>query len=218
MKLLVVCAANICRSPGAEVLFNQAFRASDVLSGAQIPIQVSSAGTNAVQGSARCVTSSAITGPHVGDGSVELTIDLIANSDLILATGKTQRGLIVKSAPRFRNRIFTLRECANLAQYITSTGLALDAASGLVNLEESPIDLDQVPPLPTSPDERVTWFLNELDAWRGQNPVAPDDVNFESLDIPDPHDARNDIHPETFTLISEAVAQFTSALELVLSR
>ena len=218
MKLLVVCAANICRSPGAEVLFNQAFSNSKIISESNINIEVSSAGTNAVQGSKRCEASSAITGPHVGEGSVELTTDLIRDSNLILATGKTQRGLIVKAAPRDRNRIYTLRECASLAEYITSAGLALDAASGLVNLEESVIDLEQVPALPALPSERVRWFLGELDAWRGQTPVTVDDVNGDALDIPDPHDARNDIHPEAFALIAEVVTKFTSALELVLSR
>ena len=199
------------------MLFNQAFAQSEAIARAGVVINVVSAGTNAVEGSPRCSRSSDITGAHVGDGSRELTTELMEASHLILATGKTQRGLIVKAAPRLRSRIFTLRECANLATYITSTGLALDAARGLVDLEESPLDLDQVPQLPDASDKRVTWFLDELDAWRGQNPLAPEIKGQDPLDIPDPHDAKSDIHVETFELLTDSVDAIVSALNAVLS-
>ncbi|MGH1550687.1 hypothetical protein ACRAWB_16490 [Leifsonia poae] len=115
--ILLVCTANICRSPLAAGLLDAALRPQHDSS-----LQVLSAGTTAVEGAPICPTSMhqlrARHGePLVADASRRgrLTVDLLDEADLVLTADRHQRSFIAQLSPAARSRTFTLREAAYLA-------------------------------------------------------------------------------------------------------
>ncbi|PRB57564.1 hypothetical protein [Microbacterium sp. MYb45] len=120
-KILVVCAANVCRSPLAELGLRRGF-------GADSSTSVSSAGVRATEGDAICELVSSL---HDDEGWREqaqshharpVTIELIEQSTLILTASRDIRGELVRLAPRSRDWMFTLKEAAHLGAGFSSTG------------------------------------------------------------------------------------------------
>ena len=221
-RILIVCAANICRSPAGEELLRHQLREIPEFQDIGINFEISSVGTNAVSGHARCADSVAFAGPFRDDVSREFAEIEIESFDLILTMERSHRGLIVAENPRLRSRIFTLRDAGSLAKYLSGPGLVLDVAAKTVTLqaasqgfEFSP--LAKVPDLPESAAERWKWFLAELDAWRGQVPMESDSGKFGENDIPDPHDKDRASHTEAFELLNKAILDFSLGLDRILT-
>lgn len=110
--VLVVCTANVCRSPFAELLLRAGLDP-------ELGIQIESAGTHARDGDEMCeLAQHDRTGPewaararsHV---SRVATSELVDRSALILAASADVRSEIVRLNPQARDRTFTLREAAH---------------------------------------------------------------------------------------------------------
>ena len=209
VKILVVCTANICRSPYAEHLI-----ASSADHWGGVEVQVSSAGVNALVGSGPCPELWSAGSITPNDRHVARQVDgpLMESSDLVVAMAADHRASLVTLAPKLRSRVFTLVEAARLASLITAAGHALDVASGRSEMHDRLNPLFRVPPLPPGPADRIQWMLAEIDAWRGGAAGAP-----EADSIADPHMERRDIHPAVGQQIIAAVASFSRSVELVLA-
>jgi protein-tyrosine phosphatase len=113
-RILIVCTANIVRSPMAEVI------AQAMLASSPCPILVTSAGTRARVGDSMA--------PHALGALRALGLDgqwhrgqslsgaLIDDSDLVLTMETAHRGAAVTLVPSAVHKTFTLREFAFLAE------------------------------------------------------------------------------------------------------
>lgn len=111
-RILVVCTANLCRSPMAQLLLRQAFDER----GAGEGFAVQSAGTRAADGSPMDPESAtALRGDGVdttGFRSRPLTDDLCRQADLILTATREHRSQVLQRVPLAMRRSFTLLEFA----------------------------------------------------------------------------------------------------------
>ncbi len=222
-RILIVCSANICRSPAGEELLRRQLTESPEFQEIAMDFEISSVGTNAVSGSARCPESISFAGPFSHNASREFGDVDLESFDLILTMERTHRGKIVAENPILRNRLFTLRDAGSLAKHLSGPGLVLDVASKTITLESATkgfefSPLAAVPDLPESPNARWHWFLAELDAWRGQVPMASDVGEFGENDIPDPHDKDRASHYESFELLETAIFDFSQGLARILTQ
>jgi protein-tyrosine phosphatase len=127
-RILFVCHANLCRSPMAEYI------AGSLL--AKLPVQVASAGTNAMDGRAMHPHAAAVAAETGRDPaefrSRKLCAAHLADAALVLAATRRERSLCVALAPAALHRTFTLRQFGRLAGVAgspeTATAGALRAA------------------------------------------------------------------------------------------
>ena len=77
MRILVVCTANICRSPSVQRLLLDALAEDPACAG----IEVRSAGTQAIAGAHGCTLAPALAGRAEDHRSTPLTTDLIEWAD-----------------------------------------------------------------------------------------------------------------------------------------
>lgn len=186
VRLLVVCTANICRSPSAAAVVRRA----------GLPgLQVASAGTQAAEGLPGCPAA-----PLLGDQAAThrsrlLTPHAVGAADLILTAERAHQTDVVALGPQARARTFTVTQAGRLAQWLLDIGMLEAAAQPGEHPPEDP--RAHVTPLPP-PGQRDAWLVAELDAARGLAPVpvvpadgrrwrrnAPDPPHPD--DIPDPH-------------------------------
>lgn len=157
-RILVVCTANICRSPTAAGLLATHLGPS---------VEVQSRGTNAPPGAPMCATSAhwmAANGGPSGDGhrSRLLQVADIRAATLILAASPRHRAVVVGMRPSAQVRTFTLAQAARIVTWRARQGA--------------------VPPPADVPD-RVLWLAEELDMHRATAPREGDGAD----DLPDPH-------------------------------
>ena len=204
-RVLVVCSANICRSPAmaailhvaGEQRFDGAFRAA-------------SAGMDAVDGQPFCPTCADILRRHHhGPESKALLevhksrpltgVDL--DADLILTAERSQRAVLLRDVPALRSRLFTVREAAHLARFVADQG-------------------------PARPPDRpwLPWLVRQINDARGRAPrssgrrwdlrhpatMISDDTHPE--DIPDAH-ARGGSHRRTTGLILDSTQRLLASME-----
>jgi low molecular weight protein-tyrosine phosphatase len=121
--VLVVCTGNVCRSPYIER------RLRHELAGTGI--EVSSAGTRALVGrdmDAGTRERLAHSGVDVaGFAARDLTRDLVAAADLVVAAAREHRGAAARLHPAAMGRTFTLRDLADLLSEATADDLAANA-------------------------------------------------------------------------------------------
>lgn len=116
LNLMVVCAANVCRSPLAEYLLGRGLKSLPEFEGHS----VSSAGVDAHPDAEICSTVGGTIGP-VGSAFVSghrsrlVTADDVGRSGLVLTASRAERAAIARLDPSARSRTFTLREAAALA-------------------------------------------------------------------------------------------------------
>lgn len=114
-RVLVVCTANLCRSPMAEFLLAAAVREQPALTGVW---QVRSAGTNAVMDHAMHPLADAVLAergvPHEQFRTRKLTDDAVAGADLVLTATREHRRRVVELVPGAVQRSFTLLQFARL--------------------------------------------------------------------------------------------------------
>ncbi|GAA1487154.1 hypothetical protein [Brachybacterium fresconis] len=117
--ILVVCAANVCRSPLAELLLRRGLEG--------VPgIHAASAGTLAQDGARICplVTSwhddEAWGAASTAHRSRRADAELLEQAELILVSSRDVRADVVLAAPEVRGRTYTLREAVHLGEEFDS--------------------------------------------------------------------------------------------------
>lgn len=181
-RVLLVCTANICRSPAAAGL----------LAGRLGPsIEVVSRGTRAVPGAGMCEVSASwvlMNGGDAAGGHISRQLELadIRASTLILTASQRHRAKVIELRPSAQVRTFTLAQAARIAQWRRSMG-------------DLPVDADR--------PNRLLWLVEEMDAHRG---AAPRPALDSADDLPDPHHGAS--HAEVFGSLLAAVNAFCAPL------
>lgn len=155
MSVLVVCTANVCRSPlAARLLAAELGRA----------VPVTSAGVRATAGAPACEQARLVRPSEQRHAAVRLDAGQVRSAAIVLGAAREHRSAAVALAPAAQRRAFTVLQAARLAAWLEEQGTT--APAGL------------------AADERLAWWVEELDAARGDAPRgdAADD------DLPDPHD------------------------------
>lgn len=158
-SILIVCYANLCRSPMAQVMLASRLRetfgprSNDAW-------HVSSAGTRAVEDGMIMHADGyqALTELGYldrGDGARQLTPTIIEQSDLILTAEREHRSVVVRLSPSAVQRTFTLRQFGRLCaagrsaspdQAVRCGEDLLDLAhAGRPHLQHSEITDDEIP-------------------------------------------------------------------------
>jgi protein-tyrosine phosphatase len=162
--LLVVCTANVCRSPLAARTLERALGGSAL--GA---IAVSSAGTRALEGEAMCPVSAEDLDAGDADYATghrarQLTGELVRGADLVLTMEREQRSAAVQAAPGSQGKVFTLREAEALLRVLAERDG--EPPADLAALAKAMHSVRGLAPLmPTEPVKRRWW----------SRPVEPED-------------------------------------------
>ncbi|MDI6101300.1 low molecular weight phosphatase family protein [Actinoplanes sp. NEAU-A12] len=160
-RVLVVCHANLCRSPMAERLLRHGLAAR--LGSDDAAFQVGSAGTHAeADRPMHPLAWQVLTQAGVGSAgfrSRPLTGNLVAEADLVLTATRRQRSACVSLDPAAVRRTFTMRQFGRYAAAFT----APDAA-------------------PATPQQRLRALLERVPLIRAGLPIVPADQD----DLPDP--------------------------------
>lgn len=195
--ILLVCTANVCRSPMAEFTLRRAF--------AGVPgfhdVAIASAGVSPAAESAVCPDVRAF---HAGAEWQELAaqhrphaldVDAIAGAWLVLVASRRIRASVVAAAPERRRHVFTMREALWLG-----TGFERDrgvtgpaAVAALWQHIDGSRGLRQLP----APARRAPWRRR-----------APD-----PLDIADGHNARAAAaHRETVRMVDRTARELAALI------
>lgn len=114
--LVLVCTANVCRSPLAERVVAARLAGQGWLGG----VPVASAGVRAAEGQPMCEVSATLLEPGEAtpDGHVarQATREIVQAAGLVLVMEREQRGEIARLAPGSQSKVFTLREVRSLAE------------------------------------------------------------------------------------------------------
>lgn len=203
-RILVVCTANVCRSPLAAALVAAALERADVAG-----VEVSSAGTSAIPGAPLCHEAQLCAGGLDLDRSRlayhqarQLTADQVSRADLVLAADRSSRAAVARLLPRANAPYFTLREAAQLSRQVVL-----------------PPDRE----LLGGPDERLSSFVQALHGVRGlteqprmerlrsrsrpwRSTVA------HSHDVPDAHQTHPGLHHAVVEVVGTASRQLGDRL------
>jgi protein-tyrosine-phosphatase len=117
-RILVVCMANVCRSPLAGAMLTHALERAD--RGGRVVVET--AGVSAREGAGHCpdLLARARPGREVADRLLghtarQLTAADLERADLVLAVDREVRAAVVRTAPRHQSKVFTLRQLTELA-------------------------------------------------------------------------------------------------------
>lgn len=189
-SILVVCSANVCRSPLAELLLKQG------LSDQQI--RVESAGTHAQAGAEICPlvavhqTDPAWGGAAKGCRSRLVTEELLAESDLVLTAARDIRGEVVRLHPEIRDHVFTFREAVLLGAGFAVSGRRSDRVRAYAEF------LDQSRPTIVLPlPERRFWGIGQKQ---------------DSLSIVDRHGRRPRMHRAAISEVEQSISMIIQQL------
>jgi protein-tyrosine phosphatase len=185
----MVCTGNICRSPQAEQLARTLFMTAwSERSEWSIP-RVSSAGTNALDGSLMPEQAAILSREYGADPTLHqakrLTAGMVEESDLVLAMSREHRSAVVRLRPRASQITFTLREFANIIDHMAREGAP-----------------DQKP----SHGDFSAW-LEGAKARRGHFPLGP-----SAHDVVDPYQQSNETYRESMQQIYPALATIISTI------
>lgn len=169
--MLVVCTANICRSPAAARLLADLFGPG---------VRVHSAGVRAVGGAPACAQATDWLlrkegtfprGRHRAARSEHASRLLVADdvraASLVLTAAREHRAAVARLVPAAQVSTFTLAQAARIAAWRSQQGAAGVPAGA-----------------PGDAPGRLAWLARELDAGRGMAPRPADDAED---DIADPH-------------------------------
>ena len=124
VSVLVVCAANICRSPVGERLLASRLDGSGVT--------VASAGTSALVGRpvdpvmAELLRDAGL--PAEPFAARQVRADLVRSAALVLTMTREQRAVVVATAPAAVRRTLLLTEAADLAEAVAAAGWPAEVA------------------------------------------------------------------------------------------
>jgi protein-tyrosine phosphatase len=185
-RILVVCTGNVCRSPLIERLLVS--RLAQRLGERANRVEVGSAGVRALVGSSMTVEAAAelraLAGDDDGFVSRQLTVDLLAGADLVLAATRQHRSEAVNRCPKVLRCAFTLRELHRLL---------VDA------------DLDG---LPSDPADRVRELVDLARRRRGFVPPAEEGED----DVADPYGGSAQVYAATTRQIVPATKLLVDAI------
>jgi protein-tyrosine phosphatase len=212
-QVLVVCQANVCRSPSAAALLARRTRATPLAES----VAFSSAGVRPEPAGGWCRTARWYVGrraARMAERHVPRRLDagLIDSADLLLAMSREERAAIVRLVPTAAQRTFTLVEAAGLADAV------LDhlRRPGSAGRSDGPFVLAALPPT-ASMTHRLEWLVGEMNAARGLVPLSAT-ARFRrnaplSIDVPDAHGAGRASHRRTFARLTGAVSSFSGAVQ-----
>jgi protein-tyrosine phosphatase len=187
-RVLLVCTANICRSPAAERLLAARLGSR---------IEFFSRGIRAVPGAGMCDVSATWVlmngGQTGGHASRQLELADIKSSTLILTASQRHRTAVIEMRPSAQVRTFTLAQAARIAQWRAG---------------QSGGSAPTVMPLGADLPDRLLWLAEEMDANRGS---APRPVPASADDLPDPHMSAAK-HPDVLQALLTAVDAFCAPL------
>jgi low molecular weight protein-tyrosine phosphatase len=197
--LLVVCTANVCRSPLAQREFQRAFAGVRALEGCA----VGSAGVRAETGRPMCSVSAAALPDDESDRdfitahrSHLLTEQDVRSADLVLVMERDHRSAVVRLAPGSQAKVFTLREAEGLLGVLAERGS--EPAADLAGLARALHSVRGFAPLPPEPPKR-RWF---------QRPVEPEDP----FTIVDGHGLEDDLHASAVATVASTARRVAAAL------
>jgi len=117
LRILLVCVANVCRSPLAERVL--VMRLQQLLGDAAGAIDVSSAGVLALVGSPMDDLAAdqlrRLGGDPRGSAATQWTSTMSEDADLVLTATRDLRSRVLEDTPRVLRRTFTIPEFAALA-------------------------------------------------------------------------------------------------------
>jgi len=220
-NILTVCTMNICRSPAMELRLRTAAD-QKCGQGSESLVQIHSAGTDAIAGTAGCELSLAYAGSAEPDfESRVLTAELLDEVDLVLIATWQHSAKIVPLQPQIRSRCFPLRLAARLATLVVASQalpIAVAKASGEQIDSETAGQLAMVAALPGDAAGRLRWLVSEMNEARGIAPRPPEDnLPYGIDDIPDPHVLGYNLHELSATMIAESTQSLVSAAEVVVN-
>jgi protein-tyrosine phosphatase len=200
LNLLVVCAANVCRSPLAEYLLRQGLASLPEFEGHS----VSSAGAVASPGAGICGRVE----ERIGEGgatfaashhSHALSVDDVRRSGLVLTATKAERAAVARLDPSARSRTFTMREAAALASAgpWDAMGQGEDPLAAFASVIHSRRGLSTPPPKDPSPG-----LVARLRRQRSSDP----------LDVPDGHGLSTRQHRQALDEVARAVDGVVTSL------
>jgi protein-tyrosine phosphatase len=199
-RLLVVCTANVCRSPLAQRVLQDRLPEP-------VAALVESAGTRTEEGWAMCPVSASVLPDPSGDAayaeahrSRPVTRRLVEDAGLVLTMEREQRSAIARLAPGSQAKVFTLREAAALAAVLQERGTK--PVADLEALAQALHSVRGFAPMPPQEPVKRRWF---------QKPLPPEDP----LTIVDGHGLPEPEHlaaVETVRSTTEQVAAAFTAL------
>jgi protein-tyrosine phosphatase len=158
--LVLVCTANVCRSPLAERVATARLADRGWLGA----VPVVSAGVRAAEGQPMCAVSATLLEPGepAPDGHVarQATREIVDAAGLVLVMEREQRGEVARLAPGSQAKVFTLREVGPLVE---------EAAQRIEEGAPRPSDLAELArllhsvrgfraPLPPAEPKRRPWW------------------------------------------------------------
>ena len=195
-RLLVVCTANVCRSPLAQRVLQD-----------RLPALIESAGTRTEEGWSMCRVSATELPDADHDGrfadahrSRPVTRELVEGAALVLTMEREQRSAVARLAPGSQAKVFTLREAAALAGVLRERGAG--AVPGLAALAQALHSVRGFAPMPEPPKRR--WF---------QRPAEPEDP----LTIPDGHGLADDEHRAAVQQVRDTADRVAAAFSSLLA-
>lgn len=192
--ILVVCAANICRSPLAELVLREEL-ATRGLGG----VVVASAGVRAIEGAGACDEVVALRDDEgwrercARHRSQQLDAEAVEGAALVLAATREIRSAVVAAVPAARRRAFTLREAVWLGvgfEPVGGDGEGVDAGERAVRALAAHLDEGRGLRTPPAATPR-RWFR-----------PAPD-----PLDIEDGHGRRGGAHRQALREVDQAARE-----------
>lgn len=202
-ELLVVCTANVCRSPLAMRRFATAFNGSERLGG----VVVSSAGTRTDEGWMMCSVSAGLLPDDpedqafaAGHRSRPLTREAVAAADLVISMEREQRSAVAQLAPGSQAKVYTLREVEGLLSVLRSRDG--ERPADLAALARALHSVRGLAPLPPEVPRR-RWF---------QRPAEPEDP----LTIVDGHGLDDERHESAVSTVRATTDRVAAAVLAVM--
>lgn len=200
--VLVVCTGNICRSPLAEQLLIA--RLQDL----GLPVEVHSAGTQAVVGRGMTPEAASVAQQHGGIEAThvarQVTAALISSADLVLTATREHRSAVVALHPRASRYSYTLTQFARLVAAPAEFTSPADADR---------TDTDRTDTARVAVGLRT--LVAEVAASRGFSPPPPRPADD---DIEDPYRRSVDVYERVGVIVDQAVTTITTAFAVVARR
>jgi protein-tyrosine phosphatase len=179
-SVLVVCTANICRSPVAERLLQARF-AGPAGSGEAAGVKISSAGVRALAGAPMDDLAAEallqLGGSPEGFVARQLDERLMHEADLILTMTREHRAFAVTLVPQALRRTFTLREFCRLAAVVDTADLPQELPARLRELRERAAPLRGVTrPASAGDDDVIDPHRGPLEGYRRMARLVDDAV------------------------------------------
>jgi protein-tyrosine phosphatase len=188
LRVLFVCTGNICRSAIAEQVFRAHYGARNV--------EFSSAGIGALVGSGMPPQAAEISRQLGGlpDAHIarQITQEMIAESDLVIALSREHRSEVVRTHPRANRYAFTLREFARVVEAHSE-----NARATLI---------------PRTAEAAVRVFRDAIPIISSQRGYAGRPELPEYDDVVDPYGREQAVYDRAGREISDAVDKITSVI------